>query len=239
MADPHGHPWPAQLLLDNAGYNPGDDQLVILGDLVDRGPDSAGMVSLARELEKKGAKILMGNHEALLISYLAGKITEEEYFQVGGDKTLHSYVTRYEDNLDECMASDIEWLSSLSFIWELKNYIFVHAGYDPSYLPGSQPTAENYLWGAKNFLTLDVALPKLTVFGHYQCKRLRPDRKQRVWFENNRMCISTGADHGDYLSLVELPSGIVYATSTVKGGLPMPHPEKIYSGEVFTYKIGE
>lgn len=56
-----------QALLRKVGYVPGDDRLVILGDLIDRGPDPVGVVRFARE---QGAQIVLGNHEEKALRWL-------------------------------------------------------------------------------------------------------------------------------------------------------------------------
>lgn len=237
--DIHGHSFPLSLLLDKAGYSPSNDLLVILGDMIDRGPDSAGTIKLCRQLEKDGAVILMGNHEIMFLMYLAGKLREKIYFRNGGDKTIQSYISTYKpDELDEKIQDDIKWISSLPRMFELKHYLFVHAGFDPS-KPLYAQHIDNYLWGVEDFLLKDTGIGKFTIFGHYQASWLRKDRKSKPWLLKDKMCINTGADLGNYLSLVELPSGKVYAIRTIKNILPNSKLESFYSKEIITYKVGE
>lgn len=237
-ADLHGHSYPLQLLLDDAKYKPGDDLLIIIGDMLDRGPDSAGTIKLCRLLEKDGAIILMGNHEIMLLMYLAGKLEEDLYLRNGGDKTIQSYIFTYDKDLDTKLQEDIEWIGSLPKIFELKHYLFVHAGFDPNRPLYNQPI-DNYLWGSRDFLIKDTKIDKFTVCGHYQASRLRKDKKPRPWLSKDKLCIGTGADLGQYLSLVELPGGKVYSTKTIKNTFPNPKLESLYSGEVITYTVGE
>ena len=58
---------------DNAARPPADTRVVLLGDLIDRGPDSAGVVDLAmRPLDFASLTVLQGNHEAMMLQALAG-----------------------------------------------------------------------------------------------------------------------------------------------------------------------
>ena len=229
-----------KLLLKQVNYKSPDDFLIILGDLIDRGPNSVGMIKMARRLEKDGAKILKGNHEIMFLMYLAGHLDEEHYFRNGGNQTIQSYVETYQDGVDDALTDDITWLSGLPAMFELKNYVFTHAGFDPT-KPLYSQDVDNFLWGdkKKRFLKGPTGIDKFTIIGHYQASALRSDKQPRVWLADGKMCINTGADMGQFLSLVELPAGIVYATQTVKTPFPNPNIEKLYKGEVITYKVGE
>jgi serine/threonine protein phosphatase 1 len=70
ISDIHGYYSPFKNLLEEIGYSPSRDQLVVLGDLIDRGPDSRKVVELCMELQQQGTVILMGNHEQTAVSCL-------------------------------------------------------------------------------------------------------------------------------------------------------------------------
>lgn len=116
------------------------DHLIFLGDYIDRGPDSKGVVDFIMELEEKGHKVtpLMGNHEDYCItaweedldakSFLGIRPktkTQREWEIYGGKQTLESFDVDRPRDISE---SYIEWMKKLKYYVELDNYIIVHAG---------------------------------------------------------------------------------------------------------------
>ena len=236
-ADIHGHWYAWKLLLEKAGYNPRNDLLIVLGDLIDRGPDSYKTVQFARELEKEGAKILIGNHEVAAHAYSTGTLEETIYFKnYGGSSTVRSYVDQFGIDALNKLAEDCDWLLNMPLTFELEHYFFCHAGFDVS-KPLNEQT-EEFVWGTNNFLYKETGIPKLVIFGHNEAIHLRGDKQHRPWLFKGKMCINTGADIGGWLSLIELPKGIVYSTQCVNTPFPIPDPSKIYPGKVITYKLG-
>ena len=68
LSDPHGCYELLVKALKKASYNPAQDQLIMLGDYIDRGPDSKKVVELVMDLVAGGAIALMANHEELLLN---------------------------------------------------------------------------------------------------------------------------------------------------------------------------
>jgi hypothetical protein len=127
-------------------------ELIFLGDLIDRGPDSAGTVKMVRDLCEAGkARCILGNHEFALVRGLgcdaAGipalpQLFDSWQMYYGGAETCLSYGLAEEapaDALRQAMGDDLEWLASLP--WYLqgtsagRRWIAVHAGFDRSPLP--------------------------------------------------------------------------------------------------------
>lgn len=102
-SDIHGHGKSLNKLLEMAHYDASQDQLILIGDYVNNGPDSAGTLKFIRQLVKEGAIALVGNHE---LRWLERK-----------DKTA----TYWHD-----------FINHLPYIKVIDNYIFVHAGIDTS-----------------------------------------------------------------------------------------------------------
>jgi len=141
VGDVHGWPGRLEQIVAQA-----EGELLLLGDLIDRGPDSAAVVRLARELCEAGrARCIMGNHEYAMVRGLGvpdlGIEAVPGLFLAwqalyGGMNTLHSYgVSPYDtDGLRRALGDDLTWLAQLPWLAEgregERSWIAVHAGLD-------------------------------------------------------------------------------------------------------------
>ena len=129
---------------DDAARGPADTTIVLLGDLIDRGPDSAGVLDAVMALKARRAlRIIAGNHEEMLLAGFERREVLRAFITYGGRETLLSYgldrETYNEANLDELQAMLPALLPErhLAFIREMENhvrigdYLFVHAGIRP------------------------------------------------------------------------------------------------------------
>ncbi|HEY2985505.1 MAG TPA: metallophosphoesterase, partial [Jatrophihabitantaceae bacterium] len=92
ISDIHGERERFERLLDEVRYDPAADDLILLGDYVDRGPDARGVVDLVIGLRDEGATVLMGNHEQMMLDAFAGEPGAiERWFNNGAQATLRSY----------------------------------------------------------------------------------------------------------------------------------------------------
>ncbi len=113
-------------------------KIIHLGDYVDRGPDSAGVIEILRDLDKRGdAEIvnLRGNHEQMMIdAYDMGSDERLHWLMNGGDATIESYARR---GFSDPPEADLDWLRNLPTLHlEADSKIaFVHAGVDPRTFP--------------------------------------------------------------------------------------------------------
>jgi serine/threonine protein phosphatase 1 len=92
----------AQLDEDNEARAPANVTLILLGDLVDRGPDSAGVIERAIQLQESGGDVrwLLGNHEEVFLKALSGDPAAMRYFvRIGGGPTIHSYGLKGDEYL--------------------------------------------------------------------------------------------------------------------------------------------
>jgi serine/threonine protein phosphatase 1 len=108
------------------------DQLYLLGDYIDRGKDSKGVVDKIIALQKDGYKVecLLGNHEWLLLNAPYEKSRYDNWLnRNGGLATLKSYdIAEVEDYLSELPEDHQKFYKTLQYIIELDDYILVHAG---------------------------------------------------------------------------------------------------------------
>ena len=118
-----------------------DDELVFLGDYVDRGPDSRGVIDQILELRRSCRVVaLRGNHEIMLCAVAFGGHDEQMWLQTGGKAT----VTSYGGSLDKMPENHQYFLRSLLPYYETKDAIFVHANYDARSPMEQQPDELRY-----------------------------------------------------------------------------------------------
>lgn len=184
---------------DHAARPPAERHIIFLGDLVDRGPDSAGVIERLLQLagERPNTRFLKGNHEEVLLSALEGERQALRLFcRVGGRETAISYGISGEDydrydfdeliaRLDELVpASHRDFLRAFEDMIELGDYAFVHAGIRPE-IPLDQQRGSDLRWIRETFLDYRRPHPRIIVHGHTISEEV--DRQP------NRIGIDTGA----------------------------------------------
>ncbi len=104
-----------------------NDELYLLGDYIDRGPDSKGVIDYIWQLQKEGYAVncLKGNHESQLLKSIGNKDDEAAWLYWGGKQTLRSFSVQSVDLIDE---KYLQWFDSLAYSFEVDEYILVHAG---------------------------------------------------------------------------------------------------------------
>jgi len=102
--------------------------LVFLGDYVDRGPDSKGVIDFLLDLDTMhDCVFLKGNHEVMMLDYLIGENMFESWQFNGGNQTLQSY----PNGKDSIPSSHVQFLWSCDYVYETHEYVFVHGGLKP------------------------------------------------------------------------------------------------------------
>jgi serine/threonine protein phosphatase 1 len=111
---------------------PADRTLIFLGDYIDRGPDSRGVIDrLLRLARLRDCVCLCGNHEDMLLNALDGAYegAVSDWLQNGGDATQRSYrVSSLRRLAEELPAEHFAFLRGLHEHWETEEFVFVHAG---------------------------------------------------------------------------------------------------------------
>lgn len=123
------------------------DHLFLLGDYIDRGPDSKGVIDYIFYLKEAGYQLscLLGNHEEMLLQYFTDSLMRDIWENNGGMDTMRSFrVKRAEDIPDKYM----KFFQELKLFHEEDNYILVHAGLNTK---GARPfeDRETILWSRK------------------------------------------------------------------------------------------
>jgi serine/threonine protein phosphatase 1 len=185
--------------------------LVMLGDYIDRGPDSTAVLDrlIGLELAGMGLITLAGNHEDSLLSFLDDISVGPGWLYYGGAETLASYgikASRHEDSTATLRRLQAELrrrlpMRQFDFLRNLKlsyvdgDYVFVHAGVRPGVSLAAQRRSD-MLWIRTEFLESDRDHGKVVVHGHTITNHpeLRP----------NRIGVDTGAYASGVLSCVVL-----------------------------------
>ncbi len=173
-------------------------QIILLGDLIDRGPQSRGVVERAMELgSTRGAVLLMGNHEEVLIKAWEGDAQAARLLhRIGGRATLLSYgvdADAYDRaDIDELLmliataipAEHIQFLRRGADQYQVGDYLFVHAGIRPG-VELARQAGTDLRWIRDEFLDDARQHDAMIVHGH--TVTASPDLRA------NRIGIDTGA----------------------------------------------
>lgn len=224
IGDIHGQRAALAALLAQVPLTP-DDVIVCLGDYVDRGPDTPGVLARLIALQRAHPRcvFLRGNHEAMLLHFLdlmpCGDGTSYTLDCNGGLTTLAQYgcpatllracpeeklpPLAVRHALRACLPREhVTFLLATTLRFITDAYVFVHAGINPARSLAAQRD-EDLLWIRAAFLTKPHPLPQTVVYGHTPTQDCGFDvRHEPV---QRRMGVDTGAAYGGYLSAVFLP----------------------------------
>ncbi|MGF7161714.1 serine/threonine protein phosphatase 1 [Rhodoligotrophos appendicifer] len=172
---------------------------IYLGDYVDRGPSSNGVIeSLCKPAPEGWERVcLRGNHEELMLGFIENPASLELWRSAGALETLASYavdVTRSRDPAQaEAIAADfssklpphhLEFLRDLPVYVSIGQYFFVHAGVKPG-VPLDRQRQQEMLWIRDAFLQSEADFGKIIVHGHTPVEQ--PE------YRKNRINVDTGA----------------------------------------------
>lgn len=207
-----------QQILDDAAARAGDGPvlIVLLGDLVDRGPDSAGVISDMLRPAPDGVQriALRGNHEDMMLRFMTDPVAKRDWLAFGGVATLASYGVMMDPEHGFDMAparvanilqtavpdSHRAYLGSLPFGLQVGGYFLCHAGIDPARSLSSQAPSD-LIWGAPERIDTAPNAPDLPIVVHGHV--IVPD----VHLGARRINVDTGAYVSGKLSAVRLVAG--------------------------------
>jgi serine/threonine protein phosphatase 1 len=193
---------------DDAERAAADTTIVLLGDLVDRGPNSSGVVALARDWQaRRPLRALMGNHEEMFLDSFDSEEVLRQFLRFGGKETVLSYpidpVSYTAASLAETQelmhaavpAADIAFMRAMEDMVTIGDYLFVHAGIRPG-VPLDQQRIGDLRWIREPFTTCKDNLGPVVVYGHtiYETPE--------IGF--NRIGIDTGAYQSGRLTAIGL-----------------------------------
>lgn len=195
VGDIHGCYREFQELLELVKYKVSSDNLILVGDLVNKGENSRRVLELA--VENK-AQVILGNHElGFLKNFEKGASINSKYFK------------KLKENLEDKLDFWVQWMRELPYFIERENFIVVHAGVIPEV--SLEETSVEILtkirtWdGVGEDLNNEINPPwyelykkeKLIIYGHWA--------KQGLLVRKNTVGLDTGCCYGDKLSAIVLP----------------------------------
>lgn len=163
---------------DDAAGDQARTTVVLLGDLIDRGPDSAGVIARARDWGTcRKVRLIAGNHEEMFLDSFSDPETLRHFLRHGGRETVLSYGldrARYDQydlaGLQAAMAElvpadDIAYLRGAEEWIEAGDYLLVHAGINPA-VPLEEQRRSDLLWIRERFLRHSEAFSHVVIHGH-------------------------------------------------------------------------
>nr|WP_090993883.1 metallophosphoesterase family protein [Paenibacillus sp. OK003] len=242
ISDIHGCYDEFNALLEQAAYDPKQDELILLGDYVDRGPKSKEVVEQIMQMhEQYNIIVIKGNHDAMMVKALNHDVEDydKHWIRNGGLQTLASYVevSLDDEQLDWNVYTEakqwlrthyehhLRFLEKLPLVYEIPGYIFVHAGINPDVEDWRTQSERDFIWIREPFYSRPTSLKETVVFGHTPVKNLH--NEPGVWFDpsGDKIGIDGGCAYGARLNLLEISEDGSLQTLFVKRGETRQGPE--------------
>jgi serine/threonine protein phosphatase 1 len=185
-------------------------RVIFLGDYVDRGPDSRGVIDLLMDLQRRWPVVcLKGNHEELMLQAVTqpGGGRLKRWLEYGGDNTLASYGLAEDSDLAEGIPREhLRWLSGLPRTTGDGHRIYVHAGLAPG-TPVHRQKEQTFLWIRERFLQAKAGeFEAHVVHGHTPVWEGKPDPAAPELLEH-RTNLDTAAFATGVLSIAVFDAG--------------------------------
>lgn len=177
-----------------------EDTLIPLGDYIDYGPDSCGVLDQLLSLRRACNLIpIFGNHEEMLLLALHEKGMFESWLSSGGGATIKSY-----GGVKRIPQEHLDFIMACRLYYETETHIFVHANYSPN-SPMDKQSDHFMRW---TFLGEEPPLPhcsgKTVILGH------TPQRTGEIFDLGHLICIDTHCSGGGWLTAFDVESKQVW-----------------------------
>lgn len=231
ISDIHGCLDAFDQLLDTVSFNSTIDQLILLGDYVDRGPNSRNVVERVMGLvESHHAIALRGNHDQRLVDLVrnGNPSVQSKFLEHGGIQTLMSYCGWIKGEVtDEILLQatseitatyehHIHFLSSLPLYYEDDHHIYVHAGLNPRYANWKEQPDHDFMYIKGEFYQTSTRVEKKVIFGHTRTIELHGSSD--IWYGDDKIGIDGGCAYGQQLNALILQQG-AYSTAYSKNSV--------------------
>lgn len=178
------------------------DMVVLLGDYIDRGPDSKGVIEQVIALGERCRTVpLMGNHEEMMLLARERPEALEYWIASGGDSALRSYGDA--EDLSLIPPAHFEFLRSLRRVYETEKHFFIHANYAPNWKLDEHDST-TALWLPLDDIPQPHYSGKVAVVGH------TPQPDGLVLDLGHLLCIDTGCGFGGPLTSLDVASGRIW-----------------------------
>lgn len=192
IGDIHGCLGPLKELIRE--INPSvEDKLIFIGDYIDRGPDSHGVIDFLIALSvNRNCVFIRGNHEQMMIDYFSDKPDGKLWPLNGMEATLESY-----GSIFSIPSYHLDFLEETIMFHEEGSFTFVHAGVKPGIPLGKQKN-KDLLWIRDEFIYSKKPLKEqVVIFGH-------TPMLSGLLFQKYKIGIDTGCVYGGKLSAIRL-----------------------------------
>jgi len=203
IGDIHGCAAALRTLIEDIEPQP-KDTLVILGDCVDRGPESAQVIEQLLALREQCRLVpLLGNHEEMMLNFLDGRPQPDDWLQCGGAATVESY--RDENGKQRSIPHEHEdFIRTWGDCFDTEKHFFAHASYEPD-----RPLELQH-WQTMRWQSLKFGIPeqhesgKVAIVGHTSQK------SGEILDVGHLVCIDTYCWGGGWLTALDAASGQVW-----------------------------
>lgn len=198
IGDIHGCRTALETLLEAINPTAGDT-VVTLGDYIDRGPDSSGVIDTLIELGGRTQLVgVMGNHEEMMLEVLLNGASHHAWLRYGGVETLDSY--RFDGDLDFLPPEHQQFLASLGDFYCADEYFFTHAAYDPEVALEQQEIEMLRWYSLTNGIPARHQSGLTAVVGH------TANRDGEILDSGHLICLDTFCYGGGWLTAMDMHS---------------------------------
>lgn len=187
VSDIHGMYREFNELLKNWDTN---DTLVILGDMVDRGPYSLEVIQKVMELQKEyDVVVLKGNHDQMFLDFLGNPYDYENFMHNGGGKTLNSFKLGKKTPdisspvvkvIKKNYKQEIAFLNSGLYHYQYSKLLFTHAGFQSLYSNWENSTENDFTWIRYHYKQPNTT-GLINIFGHTPTQLINEDKSNDIW----------------------------------------------------------
>jgi serine/threonine protein phosphatase 1 len=225
----------AEIERDIAAKTALDPRIILLGDLVDRGPDSAGVIARTQAWQQqRNVSVLIGNHEDMFLNAFEKPEALRHFLKHGGRETILSFglskkqfaalsLGELFNRLPKLVPQSVRnYIASFEVMIIAGDYVFVHAGIDPE-KPLAEQKRSDLMWIRERFLNHHGPLEKVVVHGHTIF--------DQVMDCGNRIGIDTGAFRSGVLTALVLEGDqrrVLQACSDGSGPVEVFHGERVH-----------
>lgn len=202
IGDIHGYLVALRALLGEIAPRP-NDTIVTLGDYVDRGPDSRGVIEELIRLRRDCRLVaLLGNHDELFLEICGGGLDLlDPWMAFGGDATLASYGARLPEGVP---SEHFEFLQGCVSFFESSRHFFIHASYIPG-LPLAEQPGETLRWASlRDGVPGPHRCGKIAIVGH------TAQRSGEILDVGHLKCIDTCCYGGGWLTALDVETGQIW-----------------------------
>jgi len=207
ISDIHGH---YEEFIQLLNFWNKEDDLVLLGDLIDRGPNSLRVIEKVmalKEIYGENVTFIKGNHEDMLLNYLQNPNEKREhYYKNGGKETMANFLASLspseiisnEYGVNEVLSHyhhELQFLLKAQLYKRIGDVLLTHAGFNSQSSTLEDTTERDFLWIRKHYLTTNQT-PFINVFGHTPTKFIHDSND--IWVSEDKRYIAI--DGGCYMS---------------------------------------